>query len=358
MLRRSSAQTAGIVALVATVLLLATAGSALAAKKKGADAKYVHRDGGKTLEELVKAEVADAKKARKDVVLIFTADWCAPCKTIKNFLEESRVVQKSVKKGRFLFIDVDEWRPAAQNLVRGINARKLPTLVNVDANLAPVQSCFGTELGLISDQAVASNLKRLLDGKKPQKAEYQKNKDERRELILAQARKDKARVADVPPVEVKVRNRKKKGGITEWKVRLAIQNHDSRRRFYAIPLRVGSQLAESSQTEGWEAVKYNEHIRAYYYRFQGESEFMVIPVGGLGSVVLDNFTLAGPSDSPFFEVWELKEFKVDGTKFKFDKKVPYKLAIENADKVKVIKEVSGVVEVLTPSAKRFPVELK
>ena len=101
------------------VLLMGT--GAASGASSDADYRWIHRDGASTLPQLLKKEVASAKKARKSVVVMFTADWCAPCKAVKEWLEGSEVVAKATSKGRFVFIDVDEWRGPAHQLVPGVN---------------------------------------------------------------------------------------------------------------------------------------------------------------------------------------------------------------------------------------------
>ena len=95
----------------------------MASASSDADYRWIHRDGASTLPQLLKKEVASAKKARKSVVVMFTADWCAPCKAVKEWLEGSEVVAKATSKGRFVFIDVDEWRGPAHQLFPGASEK-------------------------------------------------------------------------------------------------------------------------------------------------------------------------------------------------------------------------------------------
>ena len=289
----------------------------------------IHREGAATLPDLFQRELAAAKAKKQGVVVMFTADWCTPCKAIKDFLAESGEVQRAVRKGRILFIDVDEWRGPAHALIPGVNPTKLPELVRVDYAGKAVVSCYGTDLGLISETAVAKNLARLIAGKAPVKPDYEGNDQKTRELILKEAQREKARVEGLAPVEVRVLSAQQAdGGLTRYSLHLVLHNNDGRRRWFAVSGRLGEPLVEAPKVEGWKAQKWNEHVRAYYLQFQGTPPFAVIPVGGWGSVELNGWIVEGRTDE--LEVWELNRLTIDGEQAQFDKKLPYALKISSA----------------------------
>ena len=53
---------------------------------KGDPVRWIHRDGNSSLRDLFLQELSAAKKESKSVVVFFTADWCTPCKSVKDFL--------------------------------------------------------------------------------------------------------------------------------------------------------------------------------------------------------------------------------------------------------------------------------
>ena len=90
--------------------------AAQASSKGDTWGKWIHREGNTPLNQLVQEEVRAAKKVGKTIVIMFTADWCAPCKALKEMIHGSTVVQRATQKGRLLYIDVDEWRGPAHRL--------------------------------------------------------------------------------------------------------------------------------------------------------------------------------------------------------------------------------------------------
>jgi thiol-disulfide isomerase/thioredoxin len=329
------------------------------AKNMPIDAQYVHRQGATTLPELFAEQLSRAKKEGKEVIVMFTADWCAPCKSVKEFLAESKEVQKAVAKGKFLFIDVDEWRGPAHQLIAGVNPQQLPVLARVDHDGKLVRQCFGTDLGLISDQAVATNLARLLRGEAPERLPALNDPNQQRTLIVEQAQRANARVKGIPTHEVKVlAKRDLGGGLTEWTVSVFIQNHDSRRRFFAIPTELGVQLEGSAQVESWEMLRFTEHVRAFWYRFEASPAFFVVPLGGHGSVRLGKLVLRGRKGTQTLEIAELDSLTIGGTGIEFDKKVPFVLEVKEPGATQRLGQLGGSAEVAMPVAKRYVATLK
>ena len=143
--------------------------------------------------QLLKNELREAKRERRGIIVMFTADWCVPCKSLKEHLEESPEVKRALKSGRVLIIDVDEWRGPAHRLFPGINPTKLPTLVSLDPRGTVLRECRGTDLGLLSAADTANNLGRLLRGLAPEPPGYASDPALRTALIRESARNQKAR---------------------------------------------------------------------------------------------------------------------------------------------------------------------
>ena len=273
--------------IVLSVLCLALPAPSLAAHKETRHAHYLHRKGPASLRDLLHAELSDAKGKHEPVVLMFTADWCSPCKAIKEFVEASAAVRKVVDKGRLIYIDVDEWRGPAQSLFQGIDVSKLPTLVAVDFDGRATRNCYGTDLGLLAEESIASNLERLQKGLAPEKAYYTDKPDVERQLVLRQADAQAKRLKGLPDVEVSAAG--------AGKVRLVIHNNDGPRRWYLIPANAGQPLMETLKVTAWKAMRWTEHVRADYLQFDGPTPFFAVPVAGYGRVELDAWPLAGKS---------------------------------------------------------------
>jgi len=325
---------------------------AASADESTSHANYIRRDNRKALSALFMEELRSAKSAGQQPIVVFTADWCSPCRVIHDFLDESSEVQRQTRKGRFLFIDVDEWRGPAHRLIAGINPTKLPTLVRVDYKGAAVESCFGTELGLLSEKSVASNLKRLIDGKGPAPPFYAKDPKLRTQLIRQQNKANEDRVAGVPAVEADVISAT--GGV--WKLRITVRNQKAPRRWFVVPTSLEVPLDTEPSIRRWELMRFSDHVRAQYLRFYGEPGFVVLPVAGYGSVEIGEFEVRGSMRGGMLDVWELTAVTVDGEARKFEKKVPHDLKVSKASDARVLQS-SGSGEVKMKVRKRHRVML-
>ena len=290
-------------------------------------ARYLHRQGTKTLAELLRAELDAALKHHQHVLLMFTADWCAPCKEVKQFVAGSAVVRKALSQGRFLYIDVDEWRGPAQRLLPGVDASKLPTLALVSADAKAARTCYGTDLGLLSEDAVAHNLKRLLAGQAPEKPHYADQPELERTLMLQHASAQAAQTKGLAQLELKAGETR--AGVRHVKV--VIRNHDGPRRWFLVPARLDVPLSEHPTVKTWQQVRWTEHVRADFLHLGGTPEFYAIPVAGFGSVVLEDWPLLGTAKGGKFEVWELDRLALDGQDQQFQMKLPYELKIAHPD---------------------------
>ncbi len=145
-------------------------------KVEGTLYRYIHRDGKHTLRQLFERELKEADDEGRVVIVIFTAQWCSPCHLLKENIRNSEIVQQALgKRGRILFIDVDEWRGPAHRLIRGVFPKKLPTVARVDNHGILIVKCLGTELGILTEEDTAHNLKRLIRGKPPETPSYEKD---------------------------------------------------------------------------------------------------------------------------------------------------------------------------------------
>lgn len=317
--------------------------------------KTLHRNGkAKTaLNELWSGLLKDAKKRKKPVVVMFSADWCAPCKAIKEFMHSSTTVRKTLRKGTFTIIDVDEFRGPAHQLIPGVNPTKLPTIVRVDYSGKKVVECYGSDLGLLSEDSVSANILRLFAGKAPAAPFYRGNGKLESELIRKQSEAQTSKTKGVAEVEAHVRSAA--SGI--FTLRIVLRNHDGPRRWYLLPASIGGKLSESPKMTGWQEVKWDEHVRATFRRFEGTPGFTAIAVAGYGSVTLDRWTMYGDPKAKSIPVWKLNRLVVDGEVAEFQRKLPYHMHLQRASKNKVLaRGAGGKVEVGV--AERFEVPLK
>lgn len=299
-------------------------------------ARYLHKQGAKSLKELVQGELDAATKTGKGVVLMFTSDWCSPCKAIKEYVEASAVVRKALSKGQLLYIDVDEWRGPAQSLLAGEDASKLPTLVRLGPQWQVLQKCFGSEMGLLHEDAVAHNLELLLQGKPIEKPFYASNPELEREFMLKQSEAQAAKTKGVQVLSVTA-----KGKGDARKVRLTIQNLDGPRRWFLIPARLDQPLSEKPNLRAWWKMRWTEHVRADFLRLQGSPDFFAVPVAGYGSVELEDLALPGNSKEGKLAVWELDWLKLDGQDQTFQMKLPYHLKIVHFDQQAMLGQGAG-----------------
>jgi thiol-disulfide isomerase/thioredoxin len=320
--------------LVIAFLLLSTS---LAAGKGRVYSKFIHRDGNSTLPGLFRLEVNHAKAKAKQVVVVFTADWCSPCKALKSFLDESPTVQNKAIGGHFLFIDVDEWRGPAHRLIPTINPRKLPTIVRVDYEGKAVRTCFGTDLGLLSEESTGKNLARLIKGKAPKRPAYETNPELRRELIVRQTVRRKARAKGVKPVTVEVVGPPRgKGPVKTWNLTVTITNPDARRKWYVLQADLNQPLSEEPLIDSFDVQKFQEHVRATVVRYYGQPGFFLLPVAGPGQVVLKGWKVPGIGKPTQYQVAELRSLKLGGEKARFAKKVPYALNLKRSSDTKLM----------------------
>ncbi len=314
------------------LLWMALAAPALTFAASNDAGRYVHKQGTKTLKELLQAELESAKKASPaGLILMFTSDWCSPCKAIKEFVHSSAVVRKSLAKGQLLFIDVDEWRGPAQTLIAGVDASKLPTLVRVDAAWKVLQTCYGSELGLLHEDAVAHNFGRLLQGLPIEKAFYEGKSELEREFMVKQGEAQTAKNKGMPTLEWQG-----KGTPDNRAGKLVIRNHDGPRRWFLVPARLDAALEERPSVRTLWKVRWTEHVRADFIRLVGKPEFYAIPVAGYGFVELDGMALPGKSKDGKLAVWELDYLKLDGVEQQFQMKLPYELKIARFDQTSVL----------------------
>lgn len=328
---------------------------AVIATSSGDVARWIHRTGDdRPLPQLFAAQLAEAAGQGRSIIVMFTADWCSPCKAIKEYVHESAVVQKALAKGRMIYIDVDEWRGPAHQLIAGVNPTKLPTMVAVDRAGAQVVTFYGSELGLLSEDAVAHNLGRTLLGQAPETPAYESDAAAQSELIRKSSAAQSARVAGEPDVEAVI----EESSAFAARVRLRIHNHDGPRRWYWVqtsPL----PLTETPAVDRLTTHRFTEHVRATLLTMTGKPPFVAVPVAGYGGVDLKAFALQGAwKKGDKLQVWALSRLSVNGEPLQFQMKLPYHLNIEHASALQPLGSSDGAVTVQAQVHQRYEVELK
>ncbi len=321
------------------------------------NAAWVHRQGDATLNALFEGELAAAAKKKQPVVVIFTADWCLPCKALRRLLALDAAVKKAAAPGRFLFIDVDEWRGPAQALIAGADAAQLPTVARVDERGALVLKCFGTDLGLLSGAATAKNLTRLLAGLAPVRPDYEQDAGLTRTLALEDNQRDRAEAAARPELSVTVTKKTTTSpGRAAYTVTLTLSNPDASRRWFVVPKDMAAPLTERPTPTLYRELKFTEHVRATMVVFEGAPAFWAVPVGGFGSVELGALVIDGPAVGATLEVWSLSGLTLGTSPLAFGHKLPISLKISNATKTTILSGVAGpIVTLLGPKKLVAPV---
>ncbi|MCB9730054.1 MAG: thioredoxin family protein [Deltaproteobacteria bacterium] len=310
-------------ALAAALLLIGVAGAPSARAEQGGPLQAIHREGGDDLAARFRAQIAEVERAGGAVVVMFTADWCTPCRSLKSMLERSDAVRAAVGKGRVLLIDVDEWRGPAHRLIPGQNPDKLPLLVRVDSQGRSVVSCYGTELGLLTEEATAANLARLFRGEAPTTPGYMATPELEREAMREFSARERADAGEGPPAAASV----EPGGAT---LRLMLHNADARRRWFVVPLLPGDRVPDAPVAITVTEMKFDEHVRATWVRVGGDHPFMAVPVAGNGSAELGGVWLPGRLAGATLPVRVVDRLVVDGQPLEFQKKLPYALRIARA----------------------------
>ncbi|MEZ4264974.1 MAG: thioredoxin family protein [Myxococcota bacterium] len=313
---------AAVVCVAAASLLVSAGLTAHAGAPSSMVRSLDHVEGG-DLDALFRAELADAAKEKAPVVVMFTADWCTPCRSLKTLFEGSAVVKRAAGKGRVLLIDVDDWRGPAHRLIPGENPDKLPLLVSVDADGRSRVSCYGTELGLLTEEATAQNLARLFRGEAPKEPDYMSSPDKEREAMREFAAREKAASPEGQPATARLED----GGAT---VRLTLQNHDARRLWFVVPLLPGDRVPDAPAITAFAEMKFDEHVRATWLRAGGDHPFIAIPVAGNGSVDISGVWLPGLVSGARIAIRAVDRLTLDATPLEFQKKLPYALRIERA----------------------------
>lgn len=311
-----------LLGVASVALIVGTPLHALATSASGMVRTLDRADGG-DLDVMFRAQLADAAKAKAPVVVMFTADWCTPCRSLKALFEGSDVVKRAAGNGRVLLIDVDAWRGPAHRLIAGQNPDKLPLLVSVDAEGRSRVSCYGTELGLLTEASTAQNLARLFRGEAPKEPDYMATPEKERAAIIEFAAREKAAAAEGPPAQARLED----GGAT---VRLTLENHDARRRWFIVPLLPGDKVPDAPIVTAFAEMKFTEHVRATWLRAGGDHPFIAIPVAGNGSVDIGGIWLPGQISGARITIRAADRLQINGTPAEFQKKLPYALRIERA----------------------------
>ncbi|MBR1502076.1 MAG: thioredoxin family protein [Bacteroidales bacterium] len=114
------------------VIMLAMMPSKAQAQTKTFDEKF-----------LPKSYVSDAKKP---VLVMLTATWCPPCKTMKNHVMKNEEVKKVMEKMNVVFLDVDteEGKKLAPGFTEAGFENGIPFFCILDTEGKPVKSMIGS----------------------------------------------------------------------------------------------------------------------------------------------------------------------------------------------------------------------
>lgn len=294
---------------------------------------FVHRATGLTLEAAFEAELAAAEVKKQRAVVMFTADWCTPCRSIKEALESNPIVQEHTRGGRFLIIDVDEWRGPAQRLIEGADPSKLPLLVAVDRQGEALVVTHGSKVGLLDPHTTGQNLARVIHGQEIVLPSYQEDPKRRRDLAIADSRRQKTLVEDRTPVSLKVQGREKLAdGKERLTVDLMIHNNEAGRRYWILPT-YAAPPAGPVEVPMLSGARFKEHVRAGFFIYATDPPTHVMASGNWGSVELLGYTIEVPEGTTAVQVHKLNRVTIAGEKLRFTKKVPYALKIADASKV-------------------------
>lgn len=294
---------------------------------------FVRRATGLTLEAAFEAELAAAEAKQQRAVVMFTADWCTPCRSIKEALESNPIVQEHTRGGRFLIIDVDEWRGPAQRLIEGADPSKLPLLVAVNRQGEAQVVTHGSKIGLLDPHTTGQNLARVLHGQEIVLPSYQDDPKRRRDLAIADSRRQKSLVEDRTPVTLKVQGRQRLAdGQERLTVDLTIHNNEAGRRYWILPT-YAAPPPGPVEVPSLSGSRFEEHVRAGFFTYGTDPPTHVIASGNWGSVELLGYTVEVPRGTTELQVHKLNGVTVAGEKLRFTKKVPYALKIKDASKL-------------------------
>lgn len=120
---------------VAFVVVVVAWAGAFALRGGGAS---VHMDGW---QPGLEAGMATAEQADRPMLLMFTADWCGPCQSLKREVIHTPAVKQAIEAG-FVPVMIDLTDQSADNpnmpAAQRYNVRGIPTLILADAEGNPL----------------------------------------------------------------------------------------------------------------------------------------------------------------------------------------------------------------------------